>query len=157
MCNTQLKYVNIILRVDKCVLFTFAPPIIPPIYVPGHDLNSNASLNLDASLSFLYGCTWNSKITCTINKKSAKLIAIHNIPLPHAHIIIYCNKLNSGCCLSIDSVNVNKSWKVNILLLSKNHLHTFVINDIMSLDLLLTLFTHSTSITLCNLPSCSLT
>ena len=37
--------------VDKCVLFTFASPIIPLIYVPGHDLNSNASLNLDASLS----------------------------------------------------------------------------------------------------------
>ena len=32
-------------------IFTFAPPIIPLIYVPGHDLNSNASLNLDASLS----------------------------------------------------------------------------------------------------------
>ena len=31
------------------------------------------------------------------------------IIFPHAHIIIYCNKLNSGCCLSIDSVNVNKS------------------------------------------------
>ena len=94
---------------DKCVLFTFAPPIIPLIYVPVHDLNSNASLNLDdsLSLSFLYGCTWNSKIACTINKKSAKLIAIHNIPLHYTHIIIYCNKLNSGCCLSIDSVNVN--------------------------------------------------
>ena len=84
-----------------------------------------------------------------INKKSAKLITIHNIPLPHAHIIIYCNKLNSGCRLSIDSVNVNKFKKVNILLLSKNHLHTCIINDSMSLDLLLTLFTHSTSITLC--------
>ena len=46
-----LKYVNIILHVDKCILFTFAPPIIPLIYVPGHDLNSNDSLNLDASLS----------------------------------------------------------------------------------------------------------
>ena len=115
----------------------------------GYDLNSNASLNLDASLSFLYGCTWNSKIACTINKKSAKLIAIHNIPLPHAHIIIYCNKLNSGCFLSTDSVNVNKSRKMNILLLSKNHLHTFIISAIMSLDILLTLFTHSTSITLC--------
>ena len=94
-CN--LIYLNIIFHVDKCVHFTFAPPIIPLIYVPGHDLNSNASLNLDAplSLSFLYGCTWNIKIACTINKKSAKLIAIHNIPLPHTHIIIYCNKLNS--------------------------------------------------------------
>ena len=86
----------------------------------------------------------------TINKISAKLIAIHNIPLPHTHIIIYCNKLNSDCCLSIDSVNVNKSRKVNILLLSRNHLHTFIINDIMSLDLLLTLFTHSTC---CCLPT----
>ena len=38
-----LKYLNIILHVDKCVLFTFAPPIIPLIYVPGHDLNSNVS------------------------------------------------------------------------------------------------------------------
>ena len=96
--------------VDKYVLFNFAPPIIPVIYVPGHDLNSNDFLNLDASLSFLYECTWNSKIACTINKESAKLIAIHNIPLPHTHIIIiYCNKLNSSCCLSIDSVNVNKS------------------------------------------------
>ena len=37
--------------VYKCVLFTFASPIIPVIYVPGHDLNSNDSLNLDASLS----------------------------------------------------------------------------------------------------------
>ena len=136
---------------DKCVLFTFSPPIIPLICVPGHDLNLNASLNLDASLSFLYGCTWNSKIACTINKKSAKLIAIQNIPIPHAYIIIYiiyCNNLNSGCCLSINSVNVKKSCKVDVLLLSKNHLHTFIINDIMSLDLLLTLFTHSTSITL---------
>ena len=63
--------------------------------------------------------------------------------------IIY--KLNSGCCLSIDSVNVNKSRKMNIVLLSKNHLQTFMINDIMSLDLLLTLFTHSTSINYVNL------
>ena len=39
-----------ILHVDKCVLFTFAPPIIPLIYVPGHYINSNVSLNLDASL-----------------------------------------------------------------------------------------------------------
>ena len=39
------------LHVDKCVLFTFAPPIIPLIHVPGHDLNSNVSRNLDASLS----------------------------------------------------------------------------------------------------------
>ena len=64
MCSTQLKYLNIILRVD-----TFAPPMIPLIYVPGHDLNSNASLNLDASLSLshsCYGCNWNSKIACTI-------------------------------------------------------------------------------------------
>ena len=129
--------------------FTFAPPIIPLIYVPGHYLKSNASLNLDVSLSFLYGCTWNSTIICTINKKYAKLIAINNIPFPHTHIIIYCNKLNSGCCLSIDSVNVNKSSKVNILLLSKNHPNTFIINYIMSLDLLLTLFTHLTSLTLC--------
>ena len=49
--------------VDKCVLFTFSPPIIPLIYVLGHDLNSNVSLNLDATLSHsCYGCTWNSKI-----------------------------------------------------------------------------------------------
>ena len=149
MCSTQLQYVNIILHVDICVLFTFAPPIIPLMYVPGHDLNSNASLKTDASLSFLHGCTWNIKIAYTINKISAKLISIHNIPLPHAHIIVYCNILNCGCCLSIDSVNLNKSRKVNILLLSKNHIHTFLINDIMSLDILLTLFTHSTSITLC--------
>ena len=65
---------------DNCVLYTFAPLIIILIYVSGNDLNSNASLNLDASL--LYGCTWNSKIACTINKKSAKLLAIHNIPPP---------------------------------------------------------------------------
>ena len=45
------KYLNSILHVDKCVLFTFAPPIIPIIDVPGHDLSSNSSLNLDASLS----------------------------------------------------------------------------------------------------------
>ena len=48
-----LKYLNIILHVDKCVLFTFAPPIILLIYVSGHDLNSNSSLNLDASLSLI--------------------------------------------------------------------------------------------------------
>ena len=48
-----IKFFINILHVDKCVLFTFAPPIIPLIYVPGHDLNSSASLNLDASLSFL--------------------------------------------------------------------------------------------------------
>ena len=41
------------LFIYKCVFFTFAPPIIPLIYVPGHDLNSNVSVNLDASLSFL--------------------------------------------------------------------------------------------------------
>ena len=105
----QLKYVNIILHVDKCVLFAFVPPIIPLIYLLGHDLNSNASLNLDTSLSFLYGCTRNSKIACTINKKSAKLIAIYISPLSHTHIINYCNKLNSGCCLSINSVIVNTS------------------------------------------------
>ena len=28
----------------------YAPPIIPLMYLPGHDLNSNASLDLDASL-----------------------------------------------------------------------------------------------------------
>ena len=43
------RYTNIvlyiILYVDKCVLFTFAPPIIPIIDVPGHDLNPNVSLN----------------------------------------------------------------------------------------------------------------
>ena len=50
MCRTQLHYLNIILHMDKCVFFTFAPPIIPLNYVPGHDLDSNASLNLDASL-----------------------------------------------------------------------------------------------------------
>ena len=83
--------------------------------------------------------------------RNLKLIAIHNIPLPHAHIIIYCNKLKSGCCLSIDSVNVDKSRNGEYLVVEKKkkHLHTFIINDIMSLDLLLTLFTHSTSITLC--------
>ena len=53
MCSTQLKYLNIFLHVDKCVLFIFAPPIIPLIYVPGHDLNSNASLNMYASLSLI--------------------------------------------------------------------------------------------------------
>ena len=31
----------------------FAPPIIPLIYVHGHNLNSNVSLNLDASLSLI--------------------------------------------------------------------------------------------------------
>ena len=85
-------------------------------------LNSNVSLNLDASLSIshsCYGCTWNCKIACTINNKSAKLTSNSQYSSPHTHIMIYCNKLNSGCCLSIDSVNVNKSWKVNILLLSK--------------------------------------
>ena len=48
-----IKIFKIILYVDKCVLFTFASPIIPLIYVPGHDLNSNATLNLDASLSLI--------------------------------------------------------------------------------------------------------
>ena len=58
-----------------------SPPIIPLIYVPGLDLNSNASFNLDASLSLIPVI----KSACTINKKSAKFIAIHNIPLPHTH------------------------------------------------------------------------
>ena len=91
--------------------FTFAPPIIPLIYVPGHDLNSNVSLNLDASLFHsLNGCTGNSKIACTINKNSAKLMSNSQYPSsPHTYNnLIYCNKLNNGCCLSIDSVNVNK-------------------------------------------------
>ena len=48
--QTQLKYLNIILHVDKCVLFTFALPLI----YDGHDLNSNASLNLEASLSLSF-------------------------------------------------------------------------------------------------------
>ena len=85
-------------------LCPFAPPITPLMYMSGHDLNSNASLNLDASLSLshsCYGCTWNSKI----NKQ-------FTISLSSTHIIIYCkcNKLNSDCCLSIYSLNVNKSW-----------------------------------------------
>ena len=109
--SLHTNILNIIFEVDKCGLFTFAPPIIPLKYVPGHDLNLNASLNLDASLSFLLWVdTWNSKIVCTINKKSAKLKAIHSSSLPHTHIIIISyNKLNSGWSLSIDSVNVNKS------------------------------------------------
>ena len=36
---------------DKCVLFTFAPPIIPLMYVLGHDLNLKA-LGGRISLSF---------------------------------------------------------------------------------------------------------
>ena len=32
----KLTFLNIILHVDKCVLFTFAPQIIPLIYVSGH-------------------------------------------------------------------------------------------------------------------------
>ena len=39
--------------VDKCVFFTFAPPIIPLMDEPGHDLNSNVSQNMDTSLSFM--------------------------------------------------------------------------------------------------------
>ena len=74
--------------------------------MPDHGLNSNAFLNLDVSLSH---SSMNVPGITKLHKKSAKLIAIHNIPLPHTYIIIYCNKLNSGCCLSIDSVNVNKS------------------------------------------------
>ena len=60
---------------------------IPLMYVSGHDLNSNVSLNLDGSLSHsCYGCTWNSKISCTINKKSAKLTSISQYPSPpHTH------------------------------------------------------------------------
>ena len=41
--STHLKYVNIILHVDKCVVFTFAPLIIPVIYVPCHDLTQMLS------------------------------------------------------------------------------------------------------------------
>ena len=37
----------------KCVLFTFVPPIIPLIYLPGYDLNSNVSQNMDASVSLI--------------------------------------------------------------------------------------------------------
>ena len=48
-----IKYINILFHVNNCVLFSFAPPIIPLIYVSGHDLNSNASLNLDTSLSLI--------------------------------------------------------------------------------------------------------
>ena len=48
LCSTQLNYLNIILHVDKCV------SSIPLISVPGHDLNSNASLNVDISLSLSF-------------------------------------------------------------------------------------------------------
>ena len=34
---------------QMCPLY-FTPPVIPLIYVPGYALNSNVSLNLDASL-----------------------------------------------------------------------------------------------------------
>ena len=71
--------------VDKCVLFTFASPIIPQIYVPDHDLNANSSLNLDASLSFrlwMYLEKQNYMIICTINKKSAKLASKSQDPSP---------------------------------------------------------------------------
>ena len=49
----KLKYFNIILHIEKRVLFSFSPPIRLLIYVPGHDLKSNASLNLDESLSLI--------------------------------------------------------------------------------------------------------
>ena len=49
-----IKYLNIILRVDKCVLVTFAHPIIPLISVPGHDLNSKEFLNQDALLTLSF-------------------------------------------------------------------------------------------------------
>ena len=102
-----------------CDLFTFVPPIIPLIYVSGHDWSSNALLNLNASLSFLLWMYMNSKITCSINKKSAKLTSYSQYTSSPTHLMIFYNKLNSGSCLSVHSVNVNKSWKVNIFLLSK--------------------------------------
>ena len=92
-----------VVRVDKYVLFTFAPPTIPLIYVPDHNLNSNSE---SGHLSLIPAMNVHGIAKCTINNKSAKLIAIHNIPLPHTHIIIYCNELNSNV---IVSVNVNKS------------------------------------------------
>ena len=56
-----------------CVIFTFAPPIIPLIYVPGHDINSNASLNLDTSSIPAMDVPGIAKLHLpgTINKKSA--------------------------------------------------------------------------------------
>ena len=81
--------------------------MISLMYVPGHDLNSKALLNLDAFLSHSsYGCTWNSKITFHINKKTEKLTSSSQYPSSTIHIIIYYNKLNSGCCLSIDFVYI---------------------------------------------------
>ena len=47
----KLIYLNILLHVDKCVLF-----------MPGHDLNSNASSGHLSLSRSCYGCTWNSKI-----------------------------------------------------------------------------------------------
>ena len=57
------------------------------------NLNSNAE---SGRLSFIPAMDVHGIAKCTINKKSAKLIAIYNIPLPHTHIIIYCNELNSN-------------------------------------------------------------
>ena len=56
-----------------------------------------------------YGCTWNSKMACTINKKSAKLTINSQYPSPPHTYSNLLYKLNSGCCLLIDPLNVNKS------------------------------------------------
>ena len=75
--------INIFKYHPPCVLFNFAPPIIPLIYVPVHDLNSNASLKLDTYFSHsCYGYTWNRQIACTMNKKSAKLASNLQYPSP---------------------------------------------------------------------------
>ena len=44
----------------------FPSPIIPLIYVPWHNLNSNVSLNWTSLCHSCYGCTWNSKIACIL-------------------------------------------------------------------------------------------
>ena len=54
MFNIIVQHVIKILKYPSSrQMFTFAPPIIPLIYVSGHDLNSNASLNLDVPLSLI--------------------------------------------------------------------------------------------------------
>ena len=113
----QFKIMNMfnIIVQHTIKIFKYPPPCrqMCPLHVCSTNYTtnlcdcSNVSLNLDASLSHsCYGCTWNSKIACTINKKPPKINKQFTIsPLPHTHIIIYCIQLNSACCISIDSVN----------------------------------------------------
>ena len=65
---TTPRLVGCVVWSHKCVFFTFAPPIIPVMYVPGHDLNSNES-----------GCLSLSLIPAMDVPGIAKILTIHNM------------------------------------------------------------------------------